>query len=172
MAFELDKNNNTCTACMKGNHETDPQCICDCPCHNFSGQDIDWGGAKYKESSSSTFPIITKEEISLYITSIGEHLVKQLKLSTNNNIELTTTNNMSSIDDPLATFMVSITKISHESKEFQQFLYACKQLLHTTNRTTGLMNIYTTGVLIGYFLAKPEMLPISNDPNLGKREIM
>ena len=108
-------------------------------------------------SISSQFPKVTPEEISFYIKGISSLLSTKSSNFTKSKEEIE--------DDPFVKFFLSIDKSAYESKEFQRVFYMWKQALHLANRTTGLMSAFDTGVLIGYFLAKPEAFPETEEGN-------
>ena len=109
---------------------------------------------KQESSSTPSFPSTTPEEISLIFKVVGEH-GKKVVPNTPETIE-----DLKEVDDPLLQFLTLVVKQSMNSKEFQSYMYGCKQMLHLFNRTTGLTNAYLSGVAVGFFLAKPEMMPV------------
>ncbi len=155
-----------CTSCSFGEHNIEGIETCSCPCHQGFAELGSIKGDKGKvepafsstigSKDTNTFPEVTTKEISLYVKTIQHHGQVMVK----HGIE----------SDPLTNFMNSIGKISWESKEFQHFMYHCKQLLHLANRTTGLTNAYLVGVLIGVFLVKPELLPIVKEEESNENE--
>lgn len=132
----------TCNDCLNGVHDI-CSTACDCACNPIR-----------EDYPSFTFPSTTPEEISLILKALGEHGRAKAP-----NLPETITE-LKEIDDPLLRFLTLVAENSHKSKEFNEFMYACKQMLHLINRSSGLTNAYLAGVGIGYFLARPEMLPV------------
>lgn len=100
------------------------------------------------EESSIQFPKITPELISFYIKGISSLLSSKSSSFTITKEE--------ALSDPFLKFFISIDSACQGSKDFQKIFYMWKQSLHQVNRTAGLMSAFDCGVLIGYFLGKPE----------------
>lgn len=141
-----------CQNCENGNHDQllSKDEVCNCICH--PGKEVVDG---VDVSEIEGFPFVDSEGITSMIVAVSNYAV--------------THDHKDKKENRLCEFMSRMLEVSQHSNEFQKHLYVCKQLLHQVNRTTGLMQIYVTGVIIGLFLTRPEIMPPLD--SLGKIDL-
>jgi len=115
-----------------------------------------------KENKKELFPKVTSEFISLSINSVGK-LADRISKNASQGL---------STSDPLGDFLQQVVDSSIATKDYQKIINSYKMLLVMANRITALTASYTMGVAIGYFIAKPEAMPIVEDEEEKEKEII
>jgi hypothetical protein len=67
-------------------------------------------------------------------------------------------------------FLETIEPVLHHNTAFQMYFYMWKQVIHSHDRTTALMMAFSTGLLFGQWMTKPELMPAIDEKSIEKSE--